>query len=425
MKARAFEAVASVSDQALSAGVGFVASVFVGRVLGPEGLGVFALGTVMLVALNGVQNGLILQGFAVLGARVVDDERASYRAGIYWLDRLAASSLLAIGALALVAAWKALGWETSRVTALLAALLFYFFSSLQNLIRRELYLDHRPAAALAQSSSYIALVAAGLALLHWSGAVTVGKVYLVLSICSLLVCLVQLRLIAVHMRWPGRLRLRVVAGQQWAFGRWLLLSIPFFIGTYQGYYVLVGYLLSWDAAGILRGADVLVLPYEQVVIGLTLLFTPRAAGSLPAMSVPERRRWCARASWQLLAIGATYSLALLFFGKILVARLFGGTFAQSSSIVPILAVLPLLHSMAAPANVALMALLRPRSNFTSRVAATVVSAVVGSVLTAIFGLRGAAFGVVLSVATFTVCLWIALERHLRRADDSPDEVSLA
>jgi O-antigen/teichoic acid export membrane protein len=392
LRSRFLDPLASIADQGAAAAVGFLASVFVGRTLGAAALGLFAVTTVVLLALNGVQNALVLQGLSVLAARVPAGEARSYRAAVFWLDRCLAAGLLALGSLLIVTVGGLLGWNFGQVAAFLAAHLYFFFLSLQNLLRRQLYLDRRPLGALLQSCSFVVLALLGLAALAAGSAVSVTRVYLVLAASSALVCIAQSRLWRGQREWPGGAALLPTLERHWRFGRWILLAIPFVLGTYQGYYLLVGYQLSWEAAGTLRAAEVLVLPFEK-------------------LEAREQRRWCARLAALLAAFGLAYGLVLLAAGERFVVRLFGEELAGSAPLLPFLCALPLVHALVVPANILLMALLLPERNLASRVAATVVTLVAGSYLVSAYAVRGAAAGLVLSAVTFTALLWLGVLRH--------------
>lgn len=401
----------SVTDQGLAAAVGLLTSVFVGRTMGRAGLGVYAVTSAVVLTLNSIQNGLVLQGLAVLGARTAPAERASYFASVFWYDRassLLVAALFSGGVLILTSFGR---WEESLVAALHAAMVYTVIVSLQNLFRRQLYLEHRPLGALLQSSIFITFAMLGFLALHHYWRPTVARVYLVLAASSLAVCLLQASRWKGHYRWPGRERARVHIRQLWEFGRWILVTTPFVIGTYQAYYFLVGLFLSPEHAGLLKAADVLVLPLEQVLIGLTLLYTPTMAERIPSMDISAQREWVRRMFTRCLALGVAYGLALVAFRGILVSSIFGEDLSSASSILPILALLPIFHAAAVPVNVVVMSLQRPDLNLVSRVIATFATLTAGVLLIRKFGLEGAAFGLVISVGLFAGVLWLGLLRH--------------
>jgi O-antigen/teichoic acid export membrane protein len=156
--------------------------------------------------------------------------------------------------------------------------------------------------------------------------------------------------------------------------------------------------------------DTLVVPYEQVAIGLTLLLTPRVSARLQDLDASTQRRWIGKLLLLYVTIGLLYAGFMLAFGTTILGIVFGPELAAGSELLFVMMLLPIVQAFVHSANVGVMALGRPEYNFAGRVLATAGTASIGVVLMLRLGLMGAAFGLVASVALLGAGLWIALFR---------------
>ncbi|MCP3979790.1 MAG: lipopolysaccharide biosynthesis protein [bacterium] len=395
---------ASVFDQGMSALVGFLVSIWIGHSLGLAALGTYAMTYLLVLAVHGVQNGFLLQAMSVFGPQTADDERPGYYAFVF---RVQLASIVPLTLLLAVAAIVVAQWHertAELLPAVLCALLYSNFSTMQNILRRRFYIERSPRDAAIQSSAFVTLVAVGLGALAVTGQGSIPRVYLVLAAASFAVCAVQWR--GSFLRSPHEIR--PLLARHWVFGRWILLSVPFVLGGHRAYYLIAGAMLSETAAGHLKAADTLVLPYEQIAVGLGLLFLPEAARDLPNLDLRGERRLALRLVAIYGAIGLAYAAAVLLFGEWVMLRIFTEDARAAASILPVFAMIPLLRAALYPASILVMSRQQPQIAFVGHLLATVTTLSAGPWLTARYGLEGAAAGFALAVAVLATVNWTGL-----------------
>ncbi len=409
------ESTLSVADQVASATVGFLVAFYVGREIGAEGLGIFAITSVLVLIVRSLQNSAILEAMSVLGPRRSPSMRGNYLGFLFGSELLWVGGITGIGAVAAILGTVTGVLNQAIFPVILSCLAYANLIGLQHLLRQQFYVEHRPALAFAQSSMVLVMDLAGLALLSLVGDPSVPRVYGVLSACSATICVLQLR------RWWGRVALpdsesvRRYIMEHWHYGRWVLLAVPFVIGAYHAYYFLAGYLLSAEQTGFLKAVDTLIVPFEQIGIGLSMFLVPVAARRVDGMPAPEQRAWALQFLLFLLVLAVAYAAVIVVLGEDLLYYVFGGKLGDAAAIRPVMALIPLFRAIAVPAGVALTALKRPDLKCLSYAVATLGTLIGGIALTSWYGLLGAAIGLVFSLALFATSQWLCLVWYWNRA----------
>ncbi len=343
----------------------------------------------------------------MLAPRLAAGPRRSYLGFVLGFEVLAIGLLSALAAIAVVLVGVLGSLERVVLATSLAALAYSNVLGLQGLSRRGFYVAQQPGRAVLQSAAFAALVALGLAALYLRGEATLPEVFAVLGVGGVGACLLSARRWQGELRAPTRLDARRHLGEHWSFGSLLLLTVPFQVGMYQGYFLISGYLLGSLATGALKAADTFVAPFDQICIGLSLLFVPRLAGSF-ANAGGDLHGWLRTATVRFLGLGALYSLLLVLAGPLLVVRVFTEDSRPAVSLVVILAAIPLFKALAYPPGIALMAGKRSGVILLAYLASFLATITGGVVLIRFLGLAGAAYGLVLSVAVFAAAQWIGV-----------------
>lgn len=411
---------ASIVDQGASAAVGFLASVFIGRLIGAEALGIYAITTVFVMLIRAFQNSLILEPMSVYGAQRKIEEKASYFGFLIAIETLWAGLLVLLLMVGSTIAWAVGRIETPMFYALLASGVYAFLICFQYLLRRQFYIDLRQYLAMIQSMSFLALIIAGLAVM-WQVeriAWTVVDVYILLSICSVVVCVIQGGRFWNSTAIPNVTERRQFTGEHWSYGKWLLLAVPLGIATYQGYFFIVGSLVSTEAAGLLKAVDTLVAPFFQVSVGLSLMLTPMASRVIDRMNTAAQMAYALRISISLMSLAVIYGGLVYFGGEYALRALFGEQIAGAFPLIKIMAFVPILSTMAMPAGIILSALRRSELRFFSQTLAVSGTILIGVPLVIANGLIGAAFGFILTGMLFTLGQWGCLLWVWRRQPKS-------
>lgn len=411
--------VASIADQASTAAVGFLCSVFIGRFLGAEALGVYAITSVFVLLVSAAQAAVILEPMSVFGAKKPGEEMSRYCGFLAALEGFAVGLFTIALALGTLVAFAAGFIERTLFLALLAGALYANFLCLQYFVRRQFYVRQQPYLATIQSMAYLALVACAFAALWWFGGLTIAKVYLVLSLCSVAVCLAQGKHLAKAAQWPEKAQAKHYARDHWSFGKWVLLGVPLGFMNYYGYFFIVGGLLSTEAAGQLKAVDVLIAPFGQIAIGLTLMLLPMTARNIDRMSLPAQRRLALRMALPLVTLAALYAAMVLLAGEYALGLLFPGNMAASLPLVGVMALLPIFQALPIPAGIILSALQRPHLRFVSYGVAVLTAFCVSIPMMLSHGLIGAAVGMLTSQILFAVLQWMCLFWLWRRLASRP------
>lgn len=399
---------ASIADQGAAAAISFVASVFIGRHMGAEALGVYAITNVFVLLIRAFQSSLVLEPMSVFGAKKSDREMPTYFGFLLGLQGAivgGSTAVLAFGSLA--AFWS--GYiERNLLLALLAAAVYANLLSFQYFLRRQFYIEQRQYLATVQSISYLLLVIAGLAAMWWLSDVSVVDVYVMLSISSIGVCVFQGGRFWKRAARPTRADISRHGDDHWTYGRWVLLGVPLGILTYQGYFFNVGSLVSAEAAGHLKAVDTLVAPFAQVAIGLTLMLVPMTSRGIESMSLQAQQAHALRMALPLVGLSVVYCAAVYLGGEYALRALFGHGVEDAVPLVQIMALVPLFRALPLPPGVVLSALQRANLRFYSQVLASVATFCVSIPLVLAYGLTGAAWGMLISLVLYALSQWACL-----------------
>lgn len=392
--------VGSIADQAAAGAVTFLVSLVIGRFIGADGLGLFAVTNVAFLFIASLHNGALLEPFSVFAPRRAEDEKAAYRGFIARGCAVVIAGTSVAVALILVA-WSSMSApSTATLLGLAGSALYASVLLLQLVVRRHFYIEGQVPQAAVQSLACLALVAAGLALYVWMAPASVAGVYVVLAGASALVCAAQLPRFSRMSAAPAATQARVFAAEHWRYGRWVLATAPLYVGAVQGYYLIAASLLTAEEVGYLKAAETMIGPFGQVATGLTMLLLPLTARHTDRMSGGQRRRNLLKALGLFVGLGIAYAVVLGFFGDLLLKLAFGPTIAAGATpLILLIAPVPVLWAAAITAGMVLSAMRRPEIVFVAYLLATLVMVFAGSLLMAAFGITGAIMGLLASWLT--------------------------
>lgn len=376
--------------------------------MGAEALGIFAMTSVLVMAVRQAQAGAVLDPLSVYGPRRLPEERRGYFGFVAALQVIWVGGITGVSALAGALLWFDGVIDTASVHAILASLLYANLITLQYMLRRRFYVEEMPERALVQSLAFLCLCLVAFALYAMAARVSVVGVYVVLSACSLLVCLADGRGFRRAAGLPSSAERSRYLREHRQFGGWTLLTVPMSIISYQAYFLVAGSVLSVEEAGYLKAADALVAPFAQAAIGVSLMFVPIAARRLDSMGMGAQVRYAARLVAVTMAMAAAYAAAVFLLGVRLTTLIFGQHMAAAADVVHTMALVPVMIAGGIPAGIMLAAHRRADLRFVAYGVAGVLSALVGFPLVAWTGIEGAAWGLVLSQAALSISLWLAL-----------------
>lgn len=400
---------ASIADQAATSAVSFVAAMFIGRTMGAEALGIYAMTNAVVVAVRGIQNGVVLEPMSVFWAQTPDDCKRMYFGFLVTLEIFwtLGTTLVAALAFAFLYIFGTIGWPLFSAVA--AGLGFSNLLGLQDLMRRQFYVERRQSMAMVQSVLFLLLALVCIGLLWSMGASAVTDVYAVFSVCSIIVCIIWGgRYFCDMIDRPSVAQIRAHAREHWEYGRWILLGIPVGIITNHGLFWIVGALLSAEDAGYLKAAETLIAPFTQVLMGLSLMLVPMAAVRVRTASRAEHKTFAFKIGAPLLALAVVYSATLFLFGTDLLLALFGETAEGAYPLIATMALAPIFGALPLPAAIMTSALRRPKFRFYSHGLGAISVVFVGLPLMLALSLAGAAIAYVLASAVHGIAQWAFL-----------------
>jgi O-antigen/teichoic acid export membrane protein len=403
----------SMADQALSVGAMFLVNLVLARIETREEYGLFALSYSVLVFLMGLHNAAILEPFTVYGSGRYRSHLAEYFQLICWSN--AALGLLLTAAL--LGLSLALHWIAPNLVprAMLGLGLTVSVLLSGTLLRRVFYLQRRAGLAAAASLIFFLTVGCGLGLTARAHVLGSISVFLVLAAGWL----------AAGAGLAGKLPLGKIRPtfldhepdywrEHWKYARWVLVTAFVFQLTTQGYYWLVAGLLSVKDVAELKAVTLVVAPADQIFIALNYLVLPLLSAHYAARKIGHLLsawRWYAIA---ITTVTVSFFLFIRALGRPLIHLLYGGRYDDMASLLSVLVLVPVVMGVGHTMNAALKAAESPKLVFWAYVASGAVTFIAGVPLVARFGLRGAAYGMLLSGASYTAALTVGFAITFRR-----------
>lgn len=398
-------AVASIGDQGCTAATNFLTSLFIGRMLGPEILGIYAMTDVIVRVLRALTLSSMIEPLSIYAPRRSGDERGAY------LAFLVISQLTLLGGLTILLALLSMLWaaagrlDWSVVPAVVAALFYANLILFQALLRRQFYIEGQPTKALLQSISNLLLVILGfLAFWYWGGADLVS-IYIMLAFAGIIVCVVQGWRLFHRLRRPTRQQRRSFGRETWRYARWNVLSAPIHQMSISGVILLAGIMLPIEGAGYLKVGETILAPFLQVVVGLNLLMLPMVSKRLDTMSLPQKRRQIVRLSLATLAVAVPYAAAMILLGPWLIRTGFGPDLMSAVPLLPIFAAIPIFDSLKNQPAVFLSAEGRSDLKLIVECVRAVLTLAVGIPLIWGFGVTGAAWARAIAAGAGALMSW--------------------
>ena len=401
-------AAASIGDQASTAATSFATSLFVGRVLGPEILGIYAMTDVVVRLLRALSLSALLEPMSIYAPRRAGDELGAY------LCFLVVAELVLVGGLTMLLALGSVVWEamgdinTTALWALVAALFYCNVILMQSLIRRQFYIENQPLKALIQSLGNLALVILGFAGFWYFGGANLVSIYIMLSVAGAVVCTVQAFRLFHRFRRPSTAQRRAFIRETWGYARWNVVSNAIAQVSISGVILLAGVMLPIEAAGYLKVNETLIAPFLQIVVGLNLLMLPMVSKRIDQMTHAHRRRDLGRFTIATLVVAIPYSAVMVLFGDWMVRVGFGADLMPATSLLLIYASIPIFDALNNPPTIFLSAEGRSDLKIIPNCIRAVLTLAAGIPLIWSFDVTGAAWARALSAFAGTAASWACI-----------------
>ena len=401
-------------DQGLSVGGMFLVNVALARTQTKEHYGMFALSYSIFTFLAGLHNAAVLEPFTVYASGRYRDSFAAYWRVMMRSNLLAGLTLSA----GLLLACLLLRWVAPSLNspALLGLALTVSFTLTGSFLRRSFYVIRQPALAAGTSLVFFITVASLLWLAAKVHQLNGFTVFLILALGWVVSSLAYLRKLPF-----GKLQTAFLDSEphywreHWAYTRWVLATAFVFQFMHQGYYWLLAAFLSVKEVGELKAMYVLIAPVEQVTISLSFLFLPALAARYVAQNMDAFLAFWRR--YALLVGGLTlmFAIGVRVVGSRVIHVLYAGKFDGLAPLLYLLAVVPLLMGIGNTMGEAIRAAEKPHLVFYAYLSSALATFVLGIPLVKFLGLRGAAWGMIVSAATYSLALFAAFYLQVYRA----------
>lgn len=399
-------------DQALVSGTSFMGTVVVGRLAGPEELGLYSLGTTLVLLLMVTQDAIVSTPYTVFSPRLEVGNRAKY-AGSVLIHQMAFGALALIG-FAMAAMAMASGRDAfAPVLGVLA--IATPFVLLRDFGRKFSVADLNMVSAIGLDGSVAAMQLAGLAMLGLFGWVKATNAYILMGTSSMLAALV----------WIGRSRQRFQIDRSniseawwrnWTLGRWLLASrVMAQLNSDVFLLWLLTFFLGRTSAGLFAACLTTVFFANPVILGASLIVTPKISLAFSNGGTASVRR-SVKVATTCLAAGLTAFCLLVFvFGETVMRFLYGMQFAGHGTTITVLAVAISVNAVALAVSNGLVVMERPYINLRSSLVGLAVMLLIASVLMPDWQILGAAIGLLVGNTVESGLRMIAFARVTRHA----------
>ncbi|MGU3362391.1 lipopolysaccharide biosynthesis protein [Methylobacterium sp. M6A4_1b] len=327
-------ALASLLDQAVVSGFGFVSGIATARLVGIEEFGLFVLILIVTAFAQGLHNALVTAPMMTLAARG-RRSAPTYDATVLAAALLASVVAAAGVALALVVIF-ALRHHAVETGVVVAGAALTVAQNLQLTVRRTLFARGRGLVAVAMDTARAAAFPLALAVAWWSGRVLDAALATALLAGTALVTAAPLA----YGIWraPRRpLRLVPVARRHWGIARWMFPLVFVTFGQEQMAWIVAGIALGDEAIGGLRAAQYLV-GFVIILLTATENILPTAAAqAFETGGDRGLRAYLENATLTLGPVVALLLLAIALPAGTWLALVFGPAFADYAASVRILA----------------------------------------------------------------------------------------
>lgn len=404
-----------LADQLVVSVTSFATMIVVARASDPAQLGLYSIGTSIIVMLLTVQDSLITRPYSIQIFKPAGTPEQHGFSSLLLSGMLAVLTCAATAAVATY--WSASGGGASQWPLALAIALAAPFVLFREFGRRYSYANLKMYRAFMVDSVAAVCSLVPLAYLGWTGqldaASAIAAVGIGAGVSGTLWFLRRRRAFQYNSA-----SLRQTLRQSWALGKWLLggqLAMQA-----QGYAIHWICLIAAGAAttGTYAACLSIVALANPFVFGFLNLLTPKSVRTLKDMGPEELRRQVLRDSALLAGMMLAFTIFIYFAGETVMSLIYPGeNYANQGPVLTVLALASMagaIGSVGAPAAIALQSAERGQAAAAAAAATCVIGILASSILIPRFGLAGAAWGLLVtetigSVSCWLLFIWVGFE----------------
>ena len=392
-------------DQAIVSATSLLILVVLGRWAGPHELGIYAIGFSIIALLMAAQDSLITRPYSIQ-LHTPSGSAAEHAFSAFILAvLLSAAAAIAIAMVALLASALGTTGDTIEFVLVLAAAIPFIL--MREFFRRCAFAHLAVAQALAVDLCVAVPTFVVIAALGEIGRLSASNVFAALGVVCGVTGIGWLYLLRdqFSVNWT---QLRPVLRRSWEMGKWFLSSqVAIQVQGYATLWITL-FLAGTIAAGVYTASTTIVAFANPLLFGYFNVLLPKLALTLKKEGVVSVRRQALLAASLLAGIMGVFTLAIFVFGGAVMQLLFQGEhYSGHGELLTVLALASLAGAVGVPASLALSAAGHARevagiTAFTVALHVTLVA-----VLLPVWGLLGAAYGMLLAEAVGGAGRWIA------------------
>lgn len=391
---------ASITDQALFSGTQFLVNILLARWLDVADYGIYTIIYTFIIFVSALHVAFVAEPVAVFWAQHRAREKDFFR-DVFGINLLFSLGMTAIG-LAAAFVFYEFGFISADIFMVAPALLLTL--PLLWLLRQVSYATMRPWDAVLQSLLYSIVTIACSVALWRSGMLSPTTALMANAVGALVAALLILALHRPKVKPRLDMEFRRTLDSVWRYGRW---SAPSGVTNWfaANVYLLVMPLATSvsDTARVKAFLNVL-LPFQQVLLGLSLVVLPK----LSEILTDGRRLQAARLTrWLFLAaiLGSLmFSAILLLVGEPIYRLVYGARYAQDAGLIIYGIALPTLWAIIAVARTVLRAHRAPKAIFIAYAVSLLTVGLLAIPGGAMLGPQGALIGMTVIHIVIAACL---------------------
>jgi O-antigen/teichoic acid export membrane protein len=408
-----------LADQAVVSGVSFLTTVLISRSTSPTELGLYAIGSSVLISMVAIQDSLISLPYAIQRYKPRSTPKEYAGSSLVHCSLLSALGVVALSVTALGLSVGESALDSTSIAWALAAVAP--FALLRDFGRRLCFAHLQMARALILDMAVAAIQVAALCWLGWTGRMSPANAFIAIGGACALTGIAWLYLARTNFLVRAD-QVRDTMKQSWDLGKWLFaLQITITLQAWIPYWLLA-FGLGTTATGVYAACMSIVLFANPLMIGIGNTLAPKAALALKEGSYSRLR---CEVTQDLLLLGGAMSLfclVILFTSEDLMGLLYHSKeYAGHGHTVMVLALALLASALGMPATNALQAMERPQAIFWASSVGAVLTVVLVACLMIEWSLLGAAYGFLAGNVAGAVGRWVALLMLAPRHDAHADE----
>ncbi len=404
----------AVLEQGLFSGSNFLMGVLLARWMLATQYGAYAYTYAIFLFLSLIYQSIIFEPMAVFGCADYQHCLRGYHRTLLQLNT--ALSVLMVAALA-VYALLTRGEPGGLSGALMGMAIAGPCVLLSWLTRRSFYLKLKPGFPVVGAITYFICVIGGLFFLKHRGLISPFSAYLIMAAGALVASVILL----LRLHWEFKSSdapapaFRDTWRRHWTYGRWAVAAS--FVAWFPAYiyFPVLNHLSGLVPAAQLRSLMNLVVPVQQTYGALSIFLLAIAAGVQGRRGVDGLRPLVKKFALILVSGAVLYWLIVIPFRHQVFQILYGGKYMEVVELLPLIGISCLFWAAALAPTILLRALEAPSDVFWAQLGASISCVLFGIPMTWAYGLRGVAWGLVVSNAVaFLICMYL-LRRRVARA----------